>query len=211
MRSAVGQSSSERRGESGFTLVELLIVLLIMSVVLAIAGTVLFSMSQTAARNDAMVQSEQKASTALAQVGRDIRSAHKISVPTGSTPANGLLLQVNQPSGSTVNVEWLYDSTKDTLTRYVQNGSGTYVASGPSASSVSNGAGGVFTYYNYSGANITSTDTGAPYLIVADCTTRITVQIDVSPSRAHVPVFQVSDDIALTDQLESILENGVSC
>jgi hypothetical protein len=154
-----------------------------------------------------MVQIEQSASTALAQAARDIRSAHAITIPAGTTAANGVILQVNQPSGSFVNVKWVYDPTKLTLTRYVQNTSGTYAPTGPTASNVSNGSNGVFAYYNYSGANVTATTNN----IITSCATRITVQINVSSKIANVPTFQVSDDVALTDQLESIIENGTPC
>jgi type IV pilus assembly protein PilA len=201
------RTARREQDDRGFTLIEILIVLLIMGVVLAIAGSVLFSMSQTANRNDSMVQIEQTASTTLGQAARDIRSAHTITIPTGATAANSVVLQVNQPSGSFANVKWVYDPTKLTLTRYVQNTSGTYVATGPPASNVSNGSNGVFTYYNYSGANITSTTTA----IITSCATRINVQVDVSSKIANVPAFQVSDDVALSDQLESIIQNGTPC
>ena len=129
-----------------------MVVTLIMGIVLAISASALLSLSTTANRNESMVSDEQAASTVLAQLTRDIRSAQCLGFPTGAlstdTP-NELELMV--PSGTTgttttttggtsaactpaINttpVLWVYNSALSTLTREVQVNS-AFKASGPS-------------------------------------------------------------------------------
>src|SRR5690242_13197053 len=81
--------------EEGFTLIELVIVLLIMTVVIVVATGALISLSQTTNRGSAMITDEQQASTTMTQLAKDIRSAHAISIPTGATAANQVILQDN--------------------------------------------------------------------------------------------------------------------
>ena len=114
---AVPAGSSDPTDQRGFTLLELMVVMAILTVVVVIAGTALFSLSQTANRNDAMVSEEQAASNIVAQLSRDIRSANSLSFPTGATTANEVQLAVNQASGGTVPVLWVYNSTAATLSR----------------------------------------------------------------------------------------------
>lgn len=190
--------------QAGFTLVELMVVMLIMSVILAMVASVAFSMSMTAKRNDSMVTIEQTASTGLAQLARDIRSAHAISFPANS-PTTQVLLQENQVGGGYTYVEWTYDSGTSTLTRSTSSSSGgPFTVTGPTVGSVTNGASGVFTYYNVLGADISSGLSPSTPLTIQNCTARIGVQLDVSTSTVGVPTFQASEDVALTDQVDII-------
>jgi prepilin-type N-terminal cleavage/methylation domain-containing protein len=187
--------------DGGFSLLELVIVMLILTIVVSVAGTVLFSLSQTATRTDSVVGAEQSASTVLAQMARDIRSGHSLAIPSGTTPSMEVELQVNQPSGGTANVEWIYDSTADTVTRYVQNTGGTFVPSGPAATRVINGsAAGIFSYYYYDG-----TPLSADY---SRCTARIGITLHVGSKVGGVAPFVENEDVALTDQLAALTAPG---
>lgn len=189
--------------DAGFTLVELAVVLLILGIVMAICSSVVFSLSNSARRNDSMVTTEQAASTALAVLARDIRSAHSISFP-GTSP-NQVQLQVNNGSGGYVYVEWTYDSTALTVTRSTAtSAAGPFTKTGPTATNVTNGASGIFRYYNVLGADISSATNNT----IKNCAARIGVQLDVSSSTIGVPTFQASEDVSLTDQVQIISAPG---
>jgi prepilin-type N-terminal cleavage/methylation domain-containing protein len=196
-----GRRPSGPDAEAGFTMVELMVTMLIMSVVLAIGGSMLFSMSNTAARNDAMVQQEQAAGTVLAAMARDIRSTHAISLP--GTADEQVMLQENTGTpGSYTYVEWTYNPTAGTVTRSTAStAAGPFTVTGPAAADVTNGAGtGIFTYYNVNGAPITTS--------IASCASRIGVTLDVSTTTAGVPAYVTSQDVALTDQTQIISAPG---
>jgi prepilin-type N-terminal cleavage/methylation domain-containing protein len=206
------ESASSSR-DDGFTLIELLIVTLVMSIVLIIAGSALLSLTTTANRNDSMVSDEQAASTALAQLTRDIRSADSITFPStagASDTANEVELIVNQASGTTITkipVLWVYDSTAKTLTREVMVGS-TFTPSGPVLKRVANPTGSpVFSYINgKSGSSIS----GQLPANISLCATTIHVDIYVAPpsSTTGVATFETSSDIALTNQLNTLTAPG---
>lgn len=209
----------KRPTEAGTTLIELTIVLLVMSIVIGIAGSVLFSLSKTASRDDATVNDEQDASTVLAQVSRDIRSAHVITFAAFSSatlvPADEIELQMNQPSNTWV--EWVYTPSSatvngatqpaHTLSRYVSTSStGTFTKSAPSVSTpvnVANGASAaVFRFFAGNGSEFTNTANNSVASSIQTCTTRVTVTLDVATTKSlqAVPTFQLSDDVAITDQ-----------
>ena len=187
----------------GFTLVELAVVLLILGIVMSICGSVIVSLSNSARRNDSMVTTEQAASTVLAVMARDIRSTHSISFP-GTSPSQ-VELQVNDGSGGYVYVEWTYDSTAQTVTRSTaSSAAGPFTKTGPTATRVTNGSGGIFRYYNVLGAEISSSTSTT----IKNCAARIGVQLNVSSSTIGAPVFQASEDVSLTDQVQIISAPG---
>ena len=193
----------EVAADAGFTMVELAVVLLIFAIVMSICGSVIVSLSNSARRNDSMVTTEQAASTALAVLARDIRSAHSISFP-GTSP-NQVELQDNNGSGGYVYVEWTYDSTAKTVTRSTAtSAAGPFTKTGPTASSVTNGSTGIFRYYNVLGAEISSATNNT----IKNCAARIGVQLDVSSSTIGVPTFMASEDVSLTDQVQIISAPG---
>jgi prepilin-type N-terminal cleavage/methylation domain-containing protein len=194
-------SSGERQG--GYTIVELTVVMLVMSVVLVIAGSVFISLSTTANRNDSMVADEQAASSAVTQMTRDIRSANSISFPA-SNPGNQIQLVDNQQSGGTQTVMWSYNPAARTLTRQVLVGS-SFSTSGPPTSRVANpSTSPVFTYFDDSGSNISATTVAN----ITKCATSIGVHLYIAPSISGVATFQESDQVALTNQLDTLSAPG---
>lgn len=195
-------------------MIELLIVTVVMAVVLVAASTALISLSQATNRDSGLVDEEQAASQAATQVVRDLRSAHSISIPTGATYTNEVLITENKPSGGTTQVEWIYQppsgSTPGTITRYVTGTGGTLVQSGTPVSGVVNAAPNPFlTYYDFNGGSITNTDN------IANCTTRVAVDIVISPAKSAgtgVANQEFTQDVALTDQLAILSQPGsVQC
>jgi prepilin-type N-terminal cleavage/methylation domain-containing protein len=196
LRTAARPRAGDR--ERGFTLLELMVVLAVMAVVLVVAGGALFSLSQTANRHGVMVTDEQTASTALAQMATDIRSAHSFSIPPGIDPTTEVILQVNNPGGGTTPVEWVYNQPASTLTREVLNNDSSVKYARTVVTQVGNGRTvPLFTYYNYHGDNVSNADNTT----IGNCTTRIGVQLIVSPGLAGVSSFKATDDVALSDQL----------
>lgn len=196
------------------TLIELLIVTLVMSSVLVIAGTSLFSLQQSATRTDTLVTDEQQASTVLAQVSRDVRSAHQVTFAGFSTPTptQGIELQMNQPTGAWV--EWVYTPTAatvngvsqaaNTLTRYVSSAAaGPFQVSNPTITTpvkvVNVSTNPVFRYFQGNGSEITSIDSASS---LQTCTTRVLVTLNVGTQKniAAIATFQIGNDVAITDQ-----------
>jgi prepilin-type N-terminal cleavage/methylation domain-containing protein len=204
------ESASPRR-DDGFTLIELIIVTLVMGIVLTIAGSALLSLTTTANSNESMVADEQAASTTLAQLTRDIRSANSITFPStagASDTANEVELIVNQVSGTTMTtipVLWVYSSTAQTLTREVGP---SFTPSGPVLQRVANPAGSpIFSYID--GKQGTPLSGQLPANISL-CATTIHVDIYVAPpsSTKGVATFETSSDIALTNQLNTLTAPG---
>ena len=196
--------------DGGYTLVELVFVLMIMAVVLVAAGTALISLSSATNRDSGLVTEEQSASGAITQMVHDLRSAHSISIPTGATYTNQVLINDNTTSGTTTQVEWTYVPSTGTLTRYVQGSGGTLVASGTAVTGVANsGAQPLLSYYDFNGGTITNTDN------IANCTTRVGVDLVVSaPTSAGTGVAnqEFTQNVAITDQLAILSQPGnVQC
>jgi prepilin-type N-terminal cleavage/methylation domain-containing protein len=199
--------------EDGFTLLELMVVMLIMGVVLLVAGSALISLSTTTNRGSAMVTDEQVASGALAQMGKDIRSAHAITFPSGAVATdapNEVVLQENKPGGGTTPVEWIYSPTAATLTREVLNSSGSVVSTGPVVAKVANASTtSLLSYYKDDGSQIVPTSGSTTALgKISSCTTRIQVHLFLAPGVSGVANFEESEDVAITDQLAILSAPG---
>jgi type II secretory pathway component PulJ len=188
-----------------------MVVLAITSIVLVIAGSALISLTTTTNRGTAMVTDEQEASTVMAQLAKDIRSAHRISYPTGTAQSqtpNLLVLQENQPNGTYQNIEWHYQAPTPpaltgSLVRELQV-NGNYAPNGPSVSRVVNPSG-LFTYYNKNGGSA-----GNDPATIGNCTTRVEINLVVAPSKAGagIPNFSETEDVTITDQVAVLSQPG---
>jgi hypothetical protein len=193
-----------------------MVVVLIMGVVIAIAASALYSLSMSANRNDAMVSEEQAASNILAQLSRDIRSSNSLTFPTGVTSSgtgSEVELLVNQTSGGTQPVLWVYNSSAATLTREVQV-SGNFQAQGQVLTNVANPSGTpVFTYFTYSTTSSNESLTslaGSQVSDIQQCTTSIGVDVYVSSSTRGTATYQESEQVALTNQLDTLTAPGAT-
>lgn len=202
--------------DAGFTVAELLIVMALMAIVLVIAGSSLISMQNTTSRNTAMINVEQDASTTLALMARDIRSAHSIGFATSTTNATtSVILYENQPGSTTTTpVEWVYQppagsAPTGTLSREVLNAAlsptSTQVLLTDLANTSTNP---VLTYYDLKAQPISTT---VPYAdaTLSNCTTAIGVNLTISPSPVPgVSNFQESNVVAITDQEQLLSAPG---
>jgi type II secretory pathway pseudopilin PulG len=193
-------------------LLEISIATLIIGIMLAIAAGALVSLENTTSRNSAMVNIEQDASTTLAQMARDIRSAHSITFVSSTTnAADAVVLYVNQPSGGTPSpIEWVYQpptapAVVGTLSRVVLTSSLAVSATRVVLTDVANGTNPVFSYFNLNGGSPMSTSGTTANQTLENCTTAIGVSLTISPTPIRaVSNFTESDQVAVTDQ-EQIL------
>lgn len=205
--------------DDGFTLVELLIVVTVMAVVLVIAGTSLISLTTATNRGSSIVKEEQLASTTIAQLGHDIRSAHTLVVPSTATVGTQLELEVNTATGPCTSdanpsyppisyqpVEWIYSSSTSTLKRETLDCStGAVTGTSWTLTNVVNGASTpIFKYYNQYGSDISGTLNGA----IANCTTRISVDLQVGSTTSGVKAVEEIQNIAMTDQVAILSQPG---
>lgn len=190
--------------DEGFSLLELIIVLTLASVVLVIASGALISLDNATSRNDSIVQEEQSASTTMARMERDIRSASSISIPTGASPADQLEVAVLGSDGSITNILWRYDPAALTLTRETQQ-EGTFQPSGYAITHVANGTGSpVFRYYDSGASEISGTTASN----IANCATAVDIDFTVSSATSGVGSFEESAAVALTNQVQALTTPG---
>lgn len=202
--------------DSGYTVAELLIVMALMAIVLVIAGSSLISMQNTTSRNTAMINVEQDASTTLALMARDIRSAHSIGFPSSTTNAAiSVVLYENQPGSSTTTpVEWVYQPPSGSAPTGVLSREVLDSALNPTSTQVlltdlaNTSTNPVLTYYDLQGQPMSTTD---PYAdaTLSNCTTAIGVNLTISPSPVPgVANFQESNVVAITDQEQLLSAPG---
>lgn len=205
------------RDEAGFTLMEMMVVMMVMAIVLVIAGSALISLQRTAVRTDAMVTEEQAASTTLALMARDIRSAHSIQFLTSTTDASqSVIFNENQPSATgTTPIEWVYtppsgSAVVGTLSRVTLSSTLAVQSTQVMLSDVANvpGTEPVFKYYNVHGTTMSTSGSTADQTL-QNCTTAIGVNLVISPSPVPgVATFQESDTVAITDQQQILSAPG---
>ena len=194
----------EAGSDAGFTVVELAIVGLIASILLVMAGTSLISLDRTTSRTDSLVQQEQSASTVMARIERDLRSADAISIPSGTEPADELQLAILGVGGATTGVRWVYDPTARTLTRETLVG-GSYQPTSTSISNLANSSSSpVFSYFDSSHTAIPDTSPSD----IATCATAVDVDIQLSSSTAGVGNFDETTEVALTNQVQALTDPG---
>lgn len=190
--------------DEGFSLLELVIVLLLASIVLAIAAGALISLDGATARHDSAVQEEQAASVAMADMERDIRSASAVSIPADASATDQLQLAELNSDGSTTDVLWKYDPTAQTLSR--QTGlDGSFQPSGDIIARVTNGPDSpVFRYYDSGTTEIPAASTSQ----IATCATAVGVDVKVSSPTPGVGSFEETAEVALTNQVQSLTTPG---
>lgn len=205
MLSLLGRDPGRNDDEAGFTLIEIAVVVLIFSIVLVIAAGALNSLNNTANRNEAQIAEDQAASGAIAQLSRDIRSANAISFPGGDgSQTKEIQIAVNKPSGGTVQVLWVYDTTRATLTREVSSG-GSFVTSGSPVQHVANPSGtALFSYVDKAGAPISS-NTAAD---IATCATGINLDLYVGSKIQGSATIEETAEVALTNRLNVLTAPG---
>lgn len=198
------------RDDGGFTLLEAMLATAIMSVVLALFFSMLFSMQKVQTRNEALVANEQAARQVLVQLGRDLRAADPLRTFTNkATYRNQVEMRLIDSAGAARIVRWEFDSTAKTLTRKTFDSTGTILrTTGPVLPRVRNAEVGgmpVFSYYSQSGIELV--DSGdATAADVGNCAIRVQVRIRSNANPGPEP-FEVESDAELRNRLPG----GIGC
>jgi prepilin-type N-terminal cleavage/methylation domain-containing protein len=202
-----GRAKDQDR-DKGFTLIEVLITGLVLSIITAIAGSALISLTTEGNRNLSAVVQEQTASTVMAQLAADIRSAVSVTFPSNASPSTEV--ELGEPSlgdpSKTTEVLWIYSGT--TLTREQMNSSNNWTQAGPQATNVVNTSSqAVFTYYDATGTSIPNGVTppipSTDQSTVETNATAISVNLYVSSTRSGVSTYNQTEEVALTNLLNT--------
>lgn len=208
-RSALQRRIARRRAEDGFTVLELVVTTLIMSVVVSVAATVLVSLTVAASRNGATVKNEQDASSILTEMARDIRSATAVSFPT-SSPASEVQLSDEVVSGSSTTTSTVQWSVNGSILQRSVLINGAFVAGPYSVKLANNTATNpVFSYYTYKTPNVAlsyPTDSLTDFQL---CTTTIGVDLVVARTvNSSQSTYEATQQVALTNELDVLTTPG---
>jgi prepilin-type N-terminal cleavage/methylation domain-containing protein len=101
---------SETRADDGFTLIETLIVMIMLSIVMGVIVTCLLGVSKTEVRLQSRSQAVDQARLAVQQIERQVRSGNILYTPTSTT-----MLIYTQANGVEKCVQWKIDPAAEAL------------------------------------------------------------------------------------------------
>ena len=108
-----------RAGESGFTLIELMMAVALLSVVLGAVLSLSHTGSRVAERDLVRAAAIEEIQTGIARMDRELRTAVEVVTPTGASPANSVdfVANVTQPGGGRAlrRVRYACDSPSPTI------------------------------------------------------------------------------------------------
>jgi type II secretory pathway pseudopilin PulG len=195
-----------RRGEAGFTVIELGVVVLIMGIASAALLSVLISLTRTHRTQEAMIFNQEQVRLAMTQLTRDLRAADPLQPLTNVTDyPNGFDASLTSTgNGPDISVRWRLTGT--TLTRSLLTGPGGSVTSTRTVlTNVRNVAQGVplLRYYSSNDSEITTAATSGDFV---NCAVRVHITITADSDPGPVPFAQNSDT-----HIRNRLPGGVGC
>jgi prepilin-type N-terminal cleavage/methylation domain-containing protein len=196
-----------RRGTSGFTVVELTVVILVLGIVTASVYALLNVTRRSERTQEALVNNQEAVRLAMVEMAKDLRSADPLqTLSSVSDYQNGFDASLTPASGSGTDtvVRWRLSGT--TLTRSILSGvGGTVTSSKTVLTNVRNISKNVpmLRYYNSNGAEITTSSTAADYV---NCTIRVHMTITADSDPGPLPFTQNSDV-----QVRNRLPGGLGC
>lgn len=174
------QGHRPKRGEDGFTLVELMVAATAMLIVAAVFGTVMVEMDKVASREINSENAAGSARSALMQLQRDLEAANPMVGWTTTVTSYQSEIQVKLgPTGGTQKtITWSYATSGSganctgTLYRDIGTSAGTGV---PEVSGVTNCASNtpVFSFYGIQGDNLLANPASVTSAIITQCSVRI--------------------------------------
>jgi len=200
---------STRRFErevSGFTTVELIVVVFITSIVAASLLAVLTSLTNNQRTEEALVNNQERVRQTMTEMGRDLRGADPlIALSDVSQYANGFDATLIPPgAGSDIYVRWALNGT--TLTRSILSGpGGTATSTRMVINNVRNLEKGIamLRYYDSNGNELTTTNTPGDFV---NCTVQVRITISSNSDPGPLPFEQNS-----AVQVRNRLPGGAGC
>jgi prepilin-type N-terminal cleavage/methylation domain-containing protein len=195
------------RDEAGFSMIEIMVVVLILGVVLTALFGVLDSMTRNDRRQQALQTNQEGARFAMVQMGQDLRAANPVEpLSTAAAYATEFEAAVLNAAGtSTTYVRWQLSGT--TLSRSVLSApGGTAVSTKTMLSNVENTSQGVtlFRWYDSSGTELTGTDNSPSDF--SNCTVRVHISIVAASDPGPLPFSENSDA-----EVRNRLPGGIGC
>lgn len=197
--------SDDLSRESGFTLVELLVTMMILGIVSASLVGVLVSQTNVEKRVQAHIANQEEVRLAMVEMQRDIRSSEPlVELAVAGDYAHKLELKILDLDDHVQYVRWKYDSVANELRREELDAT-TKAITGTSyrLRGVEDPANSrVFRYFNAAGDLL---DTAGPKTI-ASCTIRVEISLVAGPHNGPNPYVIKSDA-----ELRNRLPGGLGC
>jgi prepilin-type N-terminal cleavage/methylation domain-containing protein len=196
---------ARERQETGFTLVETMISLAIMSILIGTLLGALDVATHGQQRQEALVADQETVRGVLLQMDRDLRGANPLEpLDSSSSYASEVAAAIIQ-SGGTQYVLWQLSGT--TVTRSVLSApGGTTISTQTELINVNNIATGtsLFRYFNSAGNELTALNNTAGDF--SNCTVRILITVAAASAPGPVP-FSESSDVEIRNRLPG----GIGC
>ena len=193
---------NNKAGESGFSIVELLIAVTVMMVVLGLVGSLLSKSLGVRQRESSRTDALTSAQAALNVMSREIANAgygltdHGIVLADSNNQNLHFLSNVNNNNEVLTNryenVTYFFDPVTSSILRHDANGAGT---GSPQTSIIINRISNVnFRYFNYSGSNSAATESNTPTAQTGRIRVTLTVSLEnVQGQPSGQSVVLVSD------------------
>lgn len=184
-------SGRRRSDESGFTVVELAITMLISAIVSVSLLGLLTSQSSVERRMSSLATNQEQVRQALVLLQRDLRSAEPLIPLADATsyPRQVELLHLDFDTDAVLRFRWRLDTTADELVRETLAPDGTATATTHRLTGVTSDT--VFRYFSSNGTELLA---GAvTSATIATCTIRIRIDVEAAPERGPAPLEATSD------------------
>lgn len=193
-----------RDEESGFTLIELAIVMMISTIVMASIVGILTSQTRAERSVNGLASAQEQVRLALVAIQSDLRSAEPLVALPAATdfPKRMEIVHLAFEDDSLVRFRWRLDDATDELVRESLDNDGNVTGTTFRLGGVTNNT--VFRYFNSKGDELTAENSTSE--TIARCTLRVRVLIDAAPEGGPQPLDNWSDV-----QLRNRLPGGVGC
>ncbi|MDQ3107359.1 MAG: hypothetical protein M3Q68_06085 [Actinomycetota bacterium] len=192
--------------ESGFTVVELAIVMLISATVMGSLIGILDSQSRAERRINALASNQEQVRLALVQVQQDLRSAEPLVEldDISKYPTQMNIMHRDFDDDDVTYFRWRLNTVANELVRETLATDGSVAATTFRLAGVTSNT--VFRYFKTNGAELQPDPTQHTSRDIADCTVRVRILIDAAPEKGPQPLDNWSDV-----QLRNRLPGGVGC
>ena len=199
--------AARRNDEAGFTLIELMVVLTVLSLVMVAFYGIFNSLMSNSGRQQALVQSQESVRFAMLDMTRDIRGANPLTTLSSPSayPSQVDLTVLSAQDATPLYVRWQLSGT--TLTRSLLNApGGSPVSTKTELTNVQNPNTGItlFRYYNSNNVELTPTANAAGDF--SNCTVRVHISVSAAVGTGPAP-FVVDSDAEVRNRLPG----GIGC